>query len=74
MPCFTIIKYRDIKLLECRSSSVVECLLPKQKVAGSIPVSCSKENPAIWPIFNLQHRKLFQRTMKYASKDFLVAH
>ena len=41
--CFTVFGPRDIKLPVCRSSSVVERLLPKQKVAGSIPVSCSKK-------------------------------
>jgi len=31
------------------------------------------ENFLLWSILNFQHRKLFQRTEKYASKGFLAA-
>lgn len=31
-------------------------------------------NESVWAILDLQHRKLFRRTEKYASKGFLVAH
>ena len=50
---------------------MVERLLPKQKVAGSIPVSCSKELVETFTfeaIFDAQGAKFARRTSRYGER------
>lgn len=46
--CYTFGRSNTLSFCFCGSSSVVERLLAKEKVAGSIPVCRSKKSPSLY--------------------------